>query len=327
MATATKSKASLSRHSKLPNYNSDEGSYLSRLGKNIVQNKGLYLMLVPVIAYYLVFHYQPMYGLQIAFKNFSFSKGIMGSEWIGFKHFTEFFTSHYFWRLIRNTLSLSLNDLLWGFPIPIILAIMINEVRNQRYKKIVQSLTYLPHFISIVVVCSMVKDFLSLNGGVNAILGNFGIDPINFFAHGEYFSTIYVGSNIWQQLGWGSIIYLSALVNIDPQLYEAARIDGAGKLRQIISITIPCIMPTIIIMFILRTGKILTLGAEKVMLLYNPTIYEYADVISTFVYRKGLEDANYSYAAAVGLFNAVVNFIMLFSINKLSQKVSDNSLW
>lgn len=302
-------------------------SYLARLGKNIVQNKGLYLMLIPVIAYYLIFHYQPMYGLQIAFKDFSFSKGIWGSRWAGLKHFEDFFGSHYFWRLIRNTLTLSLKDLLWGFPAPILLAILINEVRNQRYKKLVQSLTYLPHFISIVVVCSMAKDFLSMNGVINSVLANFGVEPINFFAHGEYFSTIYVGTNIWQQLGWGSIIYLSALINIDPQLYEAAKIDGAGKLRQIISITIPCILPTIIIMFILRTGKILTLGAEKVMLLYNPTIYEYADVISTFVYRKGLEDANYSYAAAVGLFNSVVNFIMLYSINRLSKKVSDSSLW
>lgn len=301
--------------------------YVSRLGKNIVQNKGLYIMLIPVIAYYLIFHYQPMYGLQIAFKDFSFSKGIIGSTWVGFKHFEEFFSSHYFWRLIRNTLTLSFKDLIWGFPAPIILAILINEVRNQRYKKVVQSLTYLPHFISIVVVCSMVKDFLSLNGIVNYILSGFGIDPINFFAVGEYFSTIYVGSNIWQQLGWGSIIYLSALTSIDPQLYEAAKIDGAGKLRQIFSITIPSIMPTIIIMFILRTGKILSLGAEKVLLLYNPTIYEYSDIISTFVYRKGLEDANYSYASAVGLFNAVINFAMLYAINRLSKKVSDSSLW
>lgn len=302
-------------------------SYWRRLGKNIVQYKGLYLMLVPVVAYYLIFHYQPMYGLQIAFKDFSFRKGIIGSPFVGLKYFREFLSSYYFWRLIRNTLSLSIQDLLWGFPAPILLAVLINEVRCSGYKKAVQSLTYLPHFISVVVVCSMVKDFLSLNGVVNSVISAFGGDPVNFFAHGEYFAGIYVGSNIWQQLGWGSIIYLSALVNIDPQLYEAARLDGAGKLRQIFSITLPSILPTIVIMFILRTGKILSLGAEKVLLLYNPTIYEYADIISTFVYRKGLEDANYSYAAAVGLFNSVVNFIMLFAINRLSKKVSDNSLW
>lgn len=302
-------------------------SYLVRLKNNIIQNKGLYLMLLPIIVYYLIFHYQPMYGLQIAFKDFSFSKGISGSTFVGFKHFQEFFGSYYFWRLIRNTLMLSLKDLIFGFPAPILLAILINEVRNTRYKKMVQSLTYLPHFISLVVICSMVKDFFSLNGIVNSILGAFGAEPINFFAQGEYFSSIYVGSNIWAQLGWGSIIYLAALIGIDPQLYEAAKIDGAGKLRQIINITIPCIMPTIIIMFILRTGKILSLGSEKVLLLYNPTIYEFSDIISTFVYRKGLEDANYSYAAAVGLFNSIINFILLYGINRFSKKVSDSSLW
>lgn len=302
-------------------------SFLYRLGKDLKKNKGLYLMLIPVMAYFLVFHYEPMYGLIIAFKDYSFSRGILGSEWVGLKHFEDFFSSRYFWRLMRNTLTLSLKDLLIGFPAPIILAILINEVNNMKFKKTVQSLTYLPHFISVVVVCGMVKDFLALNGPVNNLLGTIGIEPINFFAHGEYFSTIYVGSSIWQQLGWGSIIYLSALTNIDPQLYEAAKIDGAGKLRQITSITLPCILPTVIIMFILRTGKILSVGAEKVMLLYNETIYEHADIISTFVYRKGLEDANYSYAAAVGLFNSVVSFILLFSINKLSKKVSDNSLW
>lgn len=299
----------------------------ARLKKNIIQNKGLYIMLIPVVAYYVIFHYEPMYGLQIAFKDFSFSKGILGSPWVGFKHFEDFFTSHYFWRLIGNTLRISISNLLWGFPAPIILAIMINEVRSVRYKKAVQTLTYLPHFISVVVVCGMVKDFLSLNGPVNSILQSFGIEPINFFAHGEYFTTIFVASDIWQQLGWGTIIYLSALIAIDPQLYEAAKLDGAGKMRQIISVTLPSIMPTVVIMFILRVGKVLSLGSEKIMLLYNPTIYEYADVISTFVYRKGLEDANYSYATAVGLFNAVINFILLYSINQLSKKVSDNSLW
>lgn len=305
--------------------------FIKRLHKNIMNNKGLYIMLLPVIVYYAIFHYQPMYGLIIAFKQFSFSKGIVGSPWLEpsiFGHFTDFFNSYYFMRLIRNTLSISIKDLLIGFPAPVFLAILINEVQNDRFKRTVQSLTYLPHFISVVVVCSLTRTFLSLDGLVNGILGSmFGMDPINFFAVGEYFSTIYVSTNIWQQLGWGTIIYLAALVAIDPQLYEAARIDGAGKLRQIFSITLPSILPTVIIMFILRTGKILTVGSEKVLLLYNSTIYEYADVISTFVYRKGLEDANYSYAAAVGLFNSIANFTLLYSINKLSKKVSDSSLW
>lgn len=301
--------------------------YWVRLKKNFFQNKELYFMLVPVILYYMVFHYQPMYGLQIAFKDFSFKDGIIGSSWAGLKYFETFFNSHYFWRLLRNTLTISLKDLIYGFPAPIILAILMNEVRNQKYKKVVQSLTYLPHFISVVVVCSMAKDFLALDGVVNVMLKSFNIEPINFLSRGEHFSTIYVGTNIWQQLGWGTIIYLSALVNVDPQLYESARIDGAGKLSQCRHVTLPGILPTIIIMFILRTGKILSVGAEKVMLLYNETIYEYADIISTFVYRKGLVDANYSYAAAVGLFNAVINFILLYSINRLSKRLTENSLW
>lgn len=302
-------------------------SYWTRLKKNIKKNRGLYIMLIPVVAYYLLFHYEPMYGLQIAFKDFSFSKGILGSPWAGFKHFESFFSSHYFWRLLRNTLTISVSNLLWGFPAPIILAILINEVRNARFKKTVQTLTYLPHFISVVVVCSMVKTFLSLNGPINSIIQAMGGEAINFFAHGEYFTTIFVVSDLWQHLGWGTIIYLSALTAIDPQLYEAAKLDGAGKFRQIISVTLPSIMPTVVIMFILRIGKVLSLGAEKIMLLYNETIFEYADVISTFVYRKGLEDANYSYAAAVGLFNAVINFILLYSVNRLSKRVSDSSLW
>ncbi len=302
-------------------------SYFARLGRNLYHQRELYIMLIPVLAYYIVFHYQPMYGLQIAFRDFSFKYGITGSPWVGMKHFQDFFQSIYFERSLKNTLSISIKDLLYGFPAPIILAIMINEVRQDWYKRTVQSLTYMPHFISIVVVCSMAKDFLSLNGVVNQTLAMFGIDPIHFFAVGEYFSIIYVGTNIWQHLGWGTIIYLSALVGIDPQLYEAARIDGANKMRQIISITLPSLLPTIIILFILRTGKMLNVGSEKVLLLYNETIYEYADVISTLVYRRGLEDGNYSFASAVGLFNSVINFVLLVSINKFSKKVSDSSLW
>lgn len=303
-------------------------NYFKRLALNFRQHKGLYFMLLPVVVYYAIFHYQPMYGLIIAFKQFSFSKGILGSPWIGFRHFEDFFNSYYFVRILRNTLSISVKDLIFGFPAPIILAILINEVQNDKFKRVVQSLTYMPHFISVVVVCSLCKTFLSLDGLVNQLREMwFGAEAINYFIVGEYFSTIYVSTNIWQQLGWGTIIYLAALVAVDPQLYEAARIDGAGKLRQIWNITLPSILPTVVIMFILRTGKMLTVGSEKVLLLYNSTIYEYADVISTFVYRKGLEDANYSYAAAVGLFNSVVNFILLYSVNKLSNKVSGSGLW
>ncbi len=302
-------------------------SYMQRLWINMKQHKELYIMIIPVLVYFLVFHYQPLYGLTIAFKNFSFRDGIWGSPWAGFTHFESFFGSYYFWRLLRNTLTISVGDLLFGFPIPIILAILMNEVTNKHFKKGVQTITYLPHFISIVVVCGILKEFLSLGGPVNAILTSMGYDPINFFAQGKLFAPIYISSGIWQHMGWSSIIYLSALTNVDPQLYEAAKIDGAGKMKQIFKITIPSIMPTIIIMFILKIGNLMSLGSEKILLLYNETIYEYADTISTFVYRKGLLDADYSYAAAVGLFNSVINFILLISVNQISKKMSESSLW
>jgi len=302
-------------------------SIFTLLKKDYKKNKYLYYMLIPVVAYFLIFHYQPMYGVQIAFKNYSFKHGIWGSPWVGFKHFQDFFNSYYFFRLLRNTLSISLNDLIWGFPAPILLALLINEIKKNAYKRLVQSVTYLPHFISLIVVCGMIKDFLSLDGVVNNIIVQFGGEPIHFFAKADMFMPIFVSSNIWQQLGWGTIIYLAALTGIDPELYEAAKIDGANKFKQILYITIPGIMSTVIILFILRTGKILTVGSEKVLLLYNPTIYEKADVISTFVYRKGLEESNYSYAATVGLFNSVINFILLVSVNTLSKKYTDSSLW
>ncbi|MDR2786700.1 MAG: ABC transporter permease subunit [Treponema sp.] len=291
------------------------------------KNKYLYLMLLPVVVYFGLFHYQPMLGLQIAFKDYSFRKGIWASPWVGFSHFIDFFKSYYFVRLLRNTLFISLSDLIWGFPAPIILALLINELRWNFFKRAVQSITYLPHFISLVVVAGMIKDFFGLNGLANTFVSTLGLEKINFFLEGEYFVPIYIGSNIWQHIGWGTIIYLAALSSIDPQLYEAARIDGAGKIRQIIHITIPGILSTIVILLILRTGRALNVGSEKILLLYNPAIYENADVISTFVYRKGLEEANYSYATAVGFFNSVVNFIIISLTNAFSRKVSETSLW
>jgi putative aldouronate transport system permease protein len=268
-----------------------------------------------------------MYGVQIAFKNYSFKKGILFSDWVGLTQFKSFFNSYYFIRLLKNTLTLSVSDLLWGFPAPIILALLINEIRGSRFKRIVQSVTYIPHFISLVVVCGMIKDFFSLHGLVNSIVTHFGGQAINFFSLSNYFAPIYVGTNIWQQLGWGTIIYLAALTSIDQELYEAAKIDGANKFKQILHITLPCLMATIIILFILRTGQMLNVGSEKVLLLYNSTIYDKADIISTFVYRKGLEESNYSYAAAVGLFNSVINCILLVTVNKFSKKFSETSLW
>jgi putative aldouronate transport system permease protein len=302
-------------------------SFFTRARVDIVRNKYLYIMLIPVVIYFGLFHYQPMYGLQIAFRDYSFRKGIWGSPWVGFKNIIDFFGSYYFIRLLKNTFFLSVNDIFWGFPAPIILALLINEIKWNPFKRLVQSITYLPHFISLVVVAGMIKDFFSLNGLVNSIVVFMGGEKINFFAQSIYFMPIYVGSNIWQHIGWGTIIYLAALSSIDPELYEAAKIDGANKIRQVIHITIPGILATIVILLILRTGRMLSVGSEKVLLLYNPTLYDRADIISTFVYRKGLEEANYSYAAAVGLFNSVVNFAIISIMNRLSKRLSETSLW
>jgi len=263
----------------------------------------------------------------IAFKNYSPSKGILESPWIGFEHFKTFFSSYYFRRIVRNTLLINLYDIIFGFPAPIIFALLLNEIRNSLFKRSIQTITYIPHFISVVVICGMIVDFLSMKGLVNNIIEFFGGKPIQFLIEPKWFRAIYVGSGIWQNLGWGSIVYLSALTGINPNLYEAARIDGAGRFKQVIHITLPGIAPTIIILLILRIGNMMSLGFEKIILLYNPNTYETADVISSYVYRKGLLEMNYSYSAAVGLFNSVVNFILLVSANKLSRTVTETSLW
>ena len=290
-------------------------------------NKILYLMILPVIIYYIIFCYKPMYGAIIAFKDFSPAKGILGSQWVGFKHFVDFFNSYYFWRILKNTVVLSLGTLIFSFPAPIILALMINEIKNKQFAKVVQTISYLPHFISMVVICSLIRMFCDENGLVNYIAGFFGAEPVNLLSKPEYFVPVYIISDIWQTIGWGSIVYLAALTNLDPQLYEAAVIDGAGKWKQTINITIPGIMPTILIMLILRMGNMLNIGFEKIILLYNPLIYETADVISSFVYRKGLQEFSWSFSAAVGLFNSVINFMLLIASNKISQKINDVGLW
>ncbi|MDK2992481.1 MAG: putative aldouronate transport system permease protein [Clostridiales bacterium] len=295
--------------------------------KDLVKNRYIYIMLLPVITYYIVFHYVPLYGAQIAFKNFTPSKGIWGSPWVGFKYFEEFFNSYYFERLLRNTVLISLYDLIFGFPAPIILALLLNEIKSNIFKRTVQTVTYLPHFISLVVICGMIIDFLARDGLVNNILNRFGIESIPFMIKPEWFRTIYVASNIWQGIGWGSIIYLAALSNIDPQLYEAATIDGAGRFRQVLHVTLPGILPTVVIMLILRLGQMLNVGSEKILLLYNTSTYETADVISTFVYRKGILEASYSYSTAIGLFNSVINFALLVIANFISRKATETSLW
>lgn len=297
------------------------------LKKDFKRNKYIYLMLLPVVLYYLIFHYGPMTGIVVAFKRFSPKYGIWGSEWVGLKYFKDFLTSIYFWRLFKNTLVINFYNLLFGFPAPIIFALLINEIRNKRFKKSVQTITYLPHFISVVVICGLLVDFTSTNGIINDLIVFFGGERFNLLANSDLFRGIFVSSNIWQNIGWGTIIYLAALSAIDPGLYEAANIDGCGRFKQAIHITLPGIAPTIAILFIMRIGKMMQLGWQKIILLYSPLTYETADVISTFVYRKGLIEANYSYSSAVGLFNAIINFILLLSANKISRKLKSTSLW
>lgn len=304
-----------------------EFSVGTKIKKDLKRNRGVYLMLLPIVVYYIAFHYAPMYGAQIAFRDFEPVKGLWGSTWIGLENFKTFFDSYYFGRLIRNTVLLSAYDIIFGFPAPIILALMLNEVHNTPFKKFIQTVSYLPHFISTVVICGMILNFTAKNGLINQILMMFGGQSIPFLSLPQYFRPTYITSNVWQSIGWNSIIYLAAISNIDQQLYEAARIDGAGRFRQVLAVTIPSILPMIVILLILRLGNIMTMGAEKILLLYNASTYETADVISTFVYRKGMLEGNYSYSTAVGLFNSVINFTVLVLVNKISKKVSSSSLW
>ena len=295
--------------------------------KIIRKNKAVYLMVLPVIIYYILFHYKPMYGIIISFMDYNPRRGISGSQWVGMKHFIDFFTGPYFWRLLGNTLKLSLSTLIFGFPVPIILALLINELRNKKFSKAVQTITYMPHFVSMVVLCAMIRQFVGANGFITSFLSMFGYDGGNLLNHGEYWIPIYVISNIWQGAGWGSIVYLAALTGIDSELYDAAKVDGANRWKQTLNVTIPCILPTIIIMLIMRVGQIMGVGYEKTILLYNEGIYDVADIISTYVYRRGLLDRQFSFSTAVGLFNSVVNFILVVGANQISKKTTETSLW
>ncbi|WP_258525782.1 sugar ABC transporter permease [Paenibacillus sp. YN15] len=301
---------------------------MNLLIKDYRKHKYLYLMILPVVAYYLIFHYAPMYGAIIAFKNYRIGQGLLESPWVGFHHFTEFFNSYYFGRLLKNTLLLNVYMLLFSFPAPIMFALLINEIGNRFFKRAVQTITYLPHFISVIVVCGMITQFVARDGFITDLLVWLGMERTALLGHPEYFRTVYVISDIWQSVGWGSIIYLAAITGINPELYEASRIDGASKWKQILHITIPGIAPIIVILFILKIGHMLDVGFDKIILLYNPNTYATADVISTFVYRKGLgESSDFSYTTAVGLFQSAINFILLVSANRISAKVSENSLW
>ena len=295
--------------------------------RDFQRNKLVYLMLLPVVGYYLIFYYGPMYGAQIAFRDFEPVLGIWKSPWVGWENFKEFFNSPYFTRLIRNTLSINVLDLVLGFPAPIILALMINEIRNNYFKSTVQTISYLPHFISLVVVVGMMMDFFARDGLINQLLESLGVKPVLWFQQPGIFQPLYVLSGIWQHVGWGSIIYLAAITTIDPTLYEAAQVDGAGRLRQIVHVTLPGIAPTIIILLILRLGQMMTVGYEKIILMYNPLTYSTADVISTYVFRKGILEMNYSFSSAAGLFNSVINFALLVLANRISRRLNETSLW
>ncbi|WNR46976.1 ABC transporter permease subunit [Paenibacillus roseipurpureus] len=286
-------------------------------------------MLLPGLVYYILFKYLPMYGIVIAFEKYSVFKGITGSRWVGLKHFQDFFQGPDAWKLIRNTLVLNLYDLAFAFPAPIVLALAFNELRSGLFRRVTQTVSFLPHFISMVVVAGLAVNFLAPSSGIiNKLLHEwFGAEPIAFLAKPEYFRGIFVSVNLWKEIGWSSILYLAALSGINPELYEAASIDGAGKLRQAWSVTLPGILPTIMILLILKLGHMLSLGASTIILLYNPSVYETADVISTYVYRRGLVGTDYSFAAAIDLMNSVVGILLIFAANRTSRRLTETSLW
>ncbi|MBO9610779.1 MAG: sugar ABC transporter permease [Paenibacillaceae bacterium] len=288
----------------------------------------LILLLSPALLYYSLFEYLPMFGVVVAFKDYNVFRGLWQSEWVGFKYFAIFFRNPDFWPLLRNTFLLGFYSLIWGFPAPIVLALLLNELRNSLFKRIVQTVSYLPHFLSNVVIASMIVMMLSPTTGlVNKMLGALRIEPIYFLSIPEYFRTIYVSSGIWQGLGWGAIIYLAALTTIDPHLYESADIDGAGRWRKMWSISLPGLVPVIVVLLILNIGSLLGVGFEKVLLLYTPMTYSTADILSTYTYRTGLQRGNFSYATAIGLFNGVTSFILIYCSNYLARKLKETSLW
>ncbi len=299
----------------------------SKIWKQLKDNRYLYLIFFLPFVYFIVFKYGAMGWLLLAFKDFNARVGLWGSKWVGLAHFRNFFSTPDFSRLLRNTILLSVYNLLFSFPVPIILALMINEVRQKKFKKIVQSISYLPHFFSTVIICGMLVNFLTSDGLINNIVTLFGGHPINFLTEPKWFRTIYIASGIWQGAGWGSIMYLAALSGVDPQLYESAVIDGATRIKQIWYISLPSITPIISIQLLLSLGGILSVGYEKVILLYNGSTYETADIISSYVYRRGLQGADYGYGTAVSLFQSVISLVLIVISNKIAAKVGQTSLW
>ena len=299
------------------------------LKRDFRMNKGLYFLILPVVVYLIIFNYVPMAGIILGFERFTPKNGVYMSEWVGLKHFVAFFSSVFFIRVLKNTMILSLYAVIFGFPAPIIFALLLNELDNEYYKKVVQVVSYMPNFISTVVISGIIIDFVASDGVITGMLVNVGFlkEAKNLLSVPEYFRTIMVLTDLWQQVGFGSILFLAALTGIDQELYEAAVIDGANRWKQTIHVTIPGIMPTVVIMLIMRIGGLMNANQEKILLLYNPLIYETSDVIGTFVYRKGLLEADYGYSTAVGLFNSIVNVILLFIANGVSRKYSETSLF
>ena len=296
--------------------------------RQIYRDRQLYLLLIPFLLFYILFVFRPMGSMVIAFKDYSVYKGIAASPWVGLKHFREFFESEFFTRVLRNTVLISLYQLVIGFPLPIIFALLLNEVTSTKYKRLVQTFSYLPYFISTVVIAGMVTLFLSpSNGIVNIILDKLGMEKVYFLTKPEWFRTIYTMTNVWIGLGYNSVVYISALSGVDQSLYEACTIDGGGKMRQMLSVTIPGILPTIVTMFLIQIGNILNVGYELIIMLYQPATYETADTISTYVYRIGIEQANYSLSTAVSFFNSIVGLILVVIANYISKKVNNTGLW
>ena len=296
--------------------------------RNLKRDHQLYLLALPAVLFFALFHYVPMYGVQLAFKKFVASLGITGSPWVGFAHFEKFFNSYLFWRLIRNTIGISLYQLAAGFPVPIVIALMLNQMRTPRYKRVVQTALYAPHFISIVVMAGMLYTLLSpVSGMVNHLIKALGGEPVNFLSEVKWYKTIYVASEVWQHAGWKAIIYMAVLAGINPSLYEAAMIDGATMMQRIVHIELPLIMPTIVILLILTMGQIMNVGFQKAYLLQNLLNAEASEIIATYIYKVGLIKAQYDYSTAINLFNTLINMVLLISVNQIAKVMRQATLW
>ena len=305
----------------------DVNARLLAVRKHLLRDRYLLLLFLPPLLFYLTFHYGPMFGVIIAFKKFNAVKGILGSEWVGMHYFERLVSDPFFWRAVRNTVLLNIYSLIWSFPAPIILALALNEVRNGRFKRVTQTVIYLPHFISTVVVCGIIVNVLASDGIVNAVLSAFGGETIPFMVEPRWFRPMYISSGMWQNAGWGSIIFMAALAGINPELYEAAIVDGASRWEQMRHVSIPGIRPAVLIVLILGMGDIMEVGFEKAFLLQSGSTYDTSDVISTYVYRVGLVGADFSYATAVNLFQSAIGLLFVWTANYLSRRLSETSLW